>query len=118
MLELRPMMSMPLHQKQIRDMQFSLCQNDVILTVSMDKKAILYNCSGNVTVQTFLTDYPLWSCCWDEVQTHIFYIGCSNGSIIAYDIRSPQDPLVTYPQGPDTSPVCRLKYVSPAYQAK
>lgn len=59
MLELRAIWSSPIHQKQIRDMQFSLCQNDVLLTVSLDKKATLHNCGGNVTVHTFQTEYPL-----------------------------------------------------------
>ncbi|XP_035703729.1 E3 ubiquitin-protein ligase RFWD3 isoform X2 [Folsomia candida] len=117
MLELRAIWSSPIHQKQIRDMQFSLCQNDVLLTVSLDKKATLHNCGGNVTVHTFQTEYPLWSCAWDEVHSEIFYLGCSNGSIVAYDMRSMSDPLAIYPQGQDKSPVCRLRYVNPTYQA-
>lgn len=118
MLEIRPTVSTPIHQKQIRDMQFSPNQSDVLLSVSFDKKAILYNCSGNVSVQTFTTPALLWSCAWDEVQQHTFYVGTQNGQIIAYDVRSPQEPLATYAQGQDPSPVCRIKYVRPSYQSK
>jgi WD40 repeat protein len=118
MLELRPTLSMPIHQKQIRDLQFSPSQRDVLLTVALDKKAILYNCNGNVTIQTFNTDCPLWSCTWDDVKQYLFYVGCSNGQIIAYDIRNPLTPYGTYLQGGDTSPICKIKYVRPTYRSK
>jgi E3 ubiquitin-protein ligase RFWD3 len=119
MLEMRPSVFLPIHQKQIRDMAFSLSQNNILLTASLDKKAVLFNCNGNVTVQTFQTEHPLWSCVWDEVNQYMLYLGTSNGQIISFDIRSPVDPVATFPvANGDSSPVCRLKFVRPTYQSK
>jgi len=119
LLEMRPSVSLPIHQKQIRDMAFSLNQTNFLLTVSLDKKAVLFNCSTNVPVQNFQTECPLWSCCWDEIKRYMFYVGTHNGQIILFDIRTPSEPVATFsvPSG-DTSPVCRLKFVTPAYQSR
>lgn len=106
-----------LHQKEIRDLCFSTSQSDILLSVGMDKKAILTNCNSNVTIQSYQTDYPLWSCAWNELNQYVFYIGTANGSIISHDIRKPNEVLktVTIPSDEDRSPIARLLFVNPSY---
>lgn len=118
-LDLTPSRSFPVHQKPLRDMAFSVIQNDLLLTVGLDKKAVLFNCNSNCPVQTFNTQYPLWSCCWNSVSQNIFYVGSMNGQVISYDIRAPQEPVETLSiPTTDTGPVARLKYVPPTYQGQ
>lgn len=118
-LDLSPSRSFPVHQKPLRDMAFSVIQNDLLLTVGLDRKAVLFNCNSNCPVQTFNTQYPLWSCCWNSVSQNIFYVGSMNGQVTSYDIRAPQEPVETFSiPTTDTSAVARLKYVPPTYQGQ
>lgn len=118
-LDMKPFQSFPVHQKCIRDLAFSPSQNDLLLTVGLDKKAVLFNCNSNCTVQTFNTTAPVWACCWNSVNQNLFYIGSMSGQVITYDIRAPQEPVGTLcPPSSDRSGVARLKFVPPAYQSQ
>lgn len=118
-LDMHAFQSFPIHQRALRDMSFSSSQTDLLLTVGLDKKAVLFNCTSNCAVQTFITDHSLWSCCWNTVQEHIFYVGSVNGKVTSYDIRAPQQPLgvLTVPTS-DKSGVNRMKFIPPAYQSQ
>ncbi|CAL8118232.1 unnamed protein product [Orchesella dallaii] len=116
-LDMKAFQSFPVHQRALRDMAFSQAQNDLLLTVGLDKKAVLFNCNSNCPVQTFPTESPLWSCCWNSVDQNIFYVGNVTGKIISYDIRAPQEPLSTLDiPTPCKDAAARLKFVPPAYQ--
>ncbi|ODN04098.1 E3 ubiquitin-protein ligase RFWD3 [Orchesella cincta] len=116
-LDMKAFQSFPVHQRALRDMAFSQGQNDLLLTVGLDKKAVLFNCNSNCPVQTFTTQTPLWSCCWNTVNHNIFYVGSVMGKITSYDIRAPQEPLSTLDIPTNCKDaVARIKFVPPAYQ--
>jgi len=119
LLELKPSTSSPIHQKQIRDLEFGENFPDILLSVGLDKKAILFSVTGNVAVKTFDEESPLWSCAWDQVHMNQFYAGTANGTIVSYDVRSPSQKLATLTiPTPDRSPICSLKFIPQAYQSR
>ncbi|KAJ9585898.1 hypothetical protein L9F63_020461, partial [Diploptera punctata] len=101
-----------LHPKPIRDMSFHPQRNDMLLSVSLDRCAKLLNVSNNAVVQSYTTDNPLWSCCWDADNSNMFFIGTCNGAILHYDIRSNSEPLNKLTHD-DPSPVSSLVAVPP-----
>jgi len=117
LLDMKLNQQTPIHQKEIRDMEFSPHQSDTLLSVGMDKKAILTDVRLNVSVQTYNADCPLWSCAWSSVSQHLFYAGGSNGMLLTYDLRNPREHassvLVT---NTETSPVAGICFVPPSYQ--
>lgn len=105
----------PLHHKEIRDLEFSNSQGDILLSVGLDKKAILTNCTTNVTVQVFTAESPLWSCTWGKMGQHVFYTGTANGQVLAFDVRRPGDVLKTLVMpSTDKTPIASVKFITPS----
>ena len=103
-----------LHPKPIRDMAFHPHRRDILLSVSLDRCVKLLNVSTNTVVQSCTTDSPLWSCCWDTDNSHIFFVGTCNGAILQYDTRSTSEPLNKLTCLDDLSPVTSLVAVPPS----
>ncbi|XP_069668754.1 E3 ubiquitin-protein ligase rfwd3.L-like [Periplaneta americana] len=110
-LEFRPIQFVFLHPKPIRDMAFHPQRNDILLSVSLDRCAKLFNVANNTVVQTYTADNPLWSCCWDADNTNLFFAGTSNGLILQYDVRFPNEPVGRLTSTADSSPVTSLAAV-------
>lgn len=119
MVDMKPYQSFPIHQRALRDMGFSPDQPELLLTVGLDRKAVLFNVQNNCNAQTFQAESPLWSCCWNGLRPHIFYVGTANGQIISYDIRNPAQTLgsIVLP-APEKSAVARLRFVPPSYESQ
>ncbi|KAF0310415.1 E3 ubiquitin-protein ligase RFWD3 [Amphibalanus amphitrite] len=107
-LDMRPLQFVSLHQKQIRDVRFSPEQRDLLLSVSLDRRAKITNVCGNTLVQTYECAAPVWSCAWDRDAPHTFYAGLQSGAVVAFDTRAGCEPLMQLEGG---SPVVALRHV-------
>lgn len=103
----KPLAFIPLHTLQIRDICFHPAQNWV-LTVSMDKSFKVSNTDTNTLLYTTSQQMPLWSCCWDADNHHVFYIGTQSGAVVKYDIRNINQPVCTLAVPGDMSPVVSI----------
>lgn len=102
----------PLHSKQIRDIDFNLNKQDLLLSVSLDKIAKISNMSSNATVISYTCDYPLWSCCWNSDKSNQFFVGSSFGNVSHFDtVNNTDGPINTY-QVSGSGPIVSLCYVS------
>ncbi|XP_037087583.1 E3 ubiquitin-protein ligase RFWD3-like [Pollicipes pollicipes] len=111
-LDMRPQQFVSLHQKQIRDVRFSPEQRDLLLSVSLDRRAKLTNVCGNTLVQTYDCESPCWSCAWDRDAPHLFYVGLQSGAVLAFDTRAGAAPLDELAAAGHASPVVSLRHVS------
>ena len=93
---------------QIRDVRFSPEQRDLLLSVSLDRRAKITNICGNTLVQTYECSAPVWSCAWDRDAPHTFYAGLQSGDVLAFDTRAGSEPLLRLEGG---SPVVALRHV-------
>nr|CAD7256949.1 unnamed protein product [Timema shepardi] len=113
-LDFRPTQFAFLHQKPIRDMTFQPHQNKLLLSVSLDRCAKLFDMTSNSVVQIYNADNPLWSCCWDEGNPYKFFAGSQNGKVLEYDTRRVGDLVGRAVEGGDTSPVVSLASFPPS----
>lgn len=95
---------LPLHSDAIRDVAFHP-ENNCLLTASLDKSCKYIDCSTNSSAITVGCGVELWSCCWDCINTNIFYVGTRQGSIFKYDIRQTANYVSVYNVPGDMSPV-------------
>lgn len=109
--EFRPTQFVFLHPKAIRDLAFHPLRNDMLLSVSLDRCAKLFNVSSNTVVQSYTTDSQLWSCCWDANNSNLFFVGTNNGAVLQYDARSTSGPVCSITSPDDSSPVTSLAAV-------
>lgn len=107
-MEFQPTQFVFLHRKAIRDLAFHPLRNDMLLSVSLDRCAKLFNVSSNTVVQSYTTDSPLWSCCWDAENSNLFFVGTNNGAVLQYDVRFTDDPVCKLTSPDDSSPVISL----------
>lgn len=110
-VEFRPTQFVFLHSKAIRDLAFHPLRNDILLSVSLDRCAKLFNISSNTTIHTYTTDSPLWSCCWDADNSNLFFVGTNNGIVLQYDTRFTNGPVCKLSSSNDSSPVSSLAAV-------
>ena len=89
-------------------MRFSPEQRDLLLSVSLDRRAKITNLCGNMLVQTYECAAPVWSCAWDRDAPHTFYAGLQSGAVLAFDTRAGSEPLLRLDGG---SPVVALRHV-------
>ncbi|XP_044732146.1 E3 ubiquitin-protein ligase RFWD3-like [Chrysoperla carnea] len=99
----------PLHSKLIRDLAFHPQTGEWLLSVSLDKSAKLTNVATNVIINTFQTDMPLWSCCWDANDPNLFYVG--GQKVLQFDVRNPSEPSKTFVTPNDPTSVIALASV-------
>ncbi|EEB16511.1 conserved hypothetical protein [Pediculus humanus corporis] len=104
---------MLLHTKTIRDIKFHPISSNLILSVGFDKCAKISDLQIKSVIHTFVADYALWSCCWDEEDSNFIYVGTGKGTVLLYDIRSPNAPITDLKLTGDTSSVVSLCYISP-----
>jgi E3 ubiquitin-protein ligase RFWD3 len=107
----RPTQFVFLHPRAIRDLAFHPLRNDMLLSVSLDRCAKLFNVSSNTVVQSYTTDNQLWSCCWDANNSNLFFVGTNNGAVLQYDARSTNGPVCKITSPDDSSPVTSLAAV-------
>lgn len=100
-----------LHRKPIRDMAFHLEQNNLLLTVSLDKTAKLVNVQSDVSVHTYSCDAPLWSCAWNEDNKSQFFVGTQTGKVLLYDTHKPGQHVDCWSETNNMSPVTGLAYL-------
>jgi len=100
-----------LHRKPIRDMAFHLEQNDLLLTVSLDKTAKLVNVQSDVSVHSYACDAPLWSCAWNGDNKSQFFVGTQTGKVLLYDTRKPGHHVDSWAETNNMSPVTGLAYL-------
>lgn len=110
-VEFRPTQFVFLHPRAIRDLAFHPLRNDMLLSVSLDRCAKLFNVASNTVVQSYTTDNQLWSCCWDADNSNLFFIGTNNGAVLQYDVRSTAGPICRITSPEDSSPVTSLAAV-------
>ena len=99
------------HRKPIRDMAFHLEQNDLLLTVSLDKTAKLVNVHSDVAVATYSCDAPLWSCAWNGDNKNQFFVGTATGKVLLYDTRKSNEAVESWSEPNQMSPVTGLAYL-------
>ncbi|KAK4004882.1 E3 ubiquitin-protein ligase RFWD3 [Daphnia magna] len=99
------------HRKPIRDMAFHLEQNDLLLTVSLDKTAKLVNVHSDIAVTSYSCDAPLWSCAWNADNKYQFFVGTGTGKVLLYDTRKPGDAVDCWSEPNSMSPVTGLAYL-------
>ncbi|KAG5315306.1 RFWD3 ligase, partial [Pseudoatta argentina] len=102
-----------LHTQAIRDLTFHSTQQTILLSVGFDKCAKLVDIQNNVTVHTYQTEYPLWSCCWSGDNPNVFLTGAQNGVIFQFDIRQTSSALSVLEGNGDKSPVVSMARVPP-----
>lgn len=101
----------PLHSKQIRDLQFNRVKCDLLLSVGIDKVAKVTNVSSNSTVVLYTTKYPLWCCCWNSKKVNEFFAGTSAGSVCHFDtVQNSREPVASY-QISGSGPVVSIAHV-------
>lgn len=100
-----------LHRKPIRDMAFHLEQNDLLLTVSLDKTAKLVNVQSDIAVHSYACDAPLWSCAWNGDNKSQFFVGTQTGKVLLYDTRKPGQYVDSWAEANNMSPVTGLAYL-------
>ncbi|XP_021936864.1 E3 ubiquitin-protein ligase RFWD3-like isoform X2 [Zootermopsis nevadensis] len=98
----------PIHEKEIRDLAFHPLRYDMLLSVSLDQSAKLFDVANNRIFEIYPSDNPLWSCCWDVVNTNLFYVGTSKGAVIQHDIRYSTKPVWKITTPNDSSPVTSI----------
>ena len=99
------------HRKPIRDMAFHLEQNDLLLTVSLDKTAKLVNVHSDIAVTSYSADAPLWSCAWNADNKYQFFVGTGTGKVLLYDMRKPGETVDCWSDASSMSPVTGLAYL-------
>ncbi|XP_018371828.1 PREDICTED: E3 ubiquitin-protein ligase RFWD3-like isoform X2 [Trachymyrmex cornetzi] len=102
-----------LHTQAIRDLTFHSTQQTILLSVGFDKCAKLVDIQNNMTVHTYQTEYPLWSCCWSGDNPNVFLTGAQNGVISQFDIRQTSSALSVLGGNGDKSPVVSMAGVPP-----
>ncbi|XP_018337891.1 PREDICTED: E3 ubiquitin-protein ligase RFWD3-like isoform X3 [Trachymyrmex septentrionalis] len=102
-----------LHTQAIRDLTFHSTQQTILLSVGFDKCAKLVDIQNNVTVHTYQTECPLWSCCWSGDNPNVFLTGAQNGVISQFDIRQTSSALSVLEGNGDKSPVVSMAGVPP-----
>ncbi|XP_025989021.1 E3 ubiquitin-protein ligase RFWD3 isoform X2 [Solenopsis invicta] len=102
-----------LHTDAIRDMTFHYTQQTILLSVGFDKCAKLMDIQNNITVHTYQTEYPLWSCCWSGDNPNVFLTGAQNGTITQFDIRQTSCAVNVLEGNGDRSPVVSMATVPP-----
>lgn len=94
-----------LHVKPIRDVKYSQ-PRDLLLSVGLDSAArIVERGIPSMTVQC---GQALWSCSWDFLRSHEFYVGGQGGVVHHYDVRNPRTYMHTMNAPGDMSPVVSL----------
>lgn len=78
-------------KKVIRDAVFSPFSSNILLCVSIEGCAKLFDVHNNAVVESFEAPYPLWSCCWSENEPFKFYCGSQNGVVYMFDQRYPNN---------------------------
>lgn len=104
----RPQQFMFLHPKPIRDMNFHPQKNELLLSVSFDRSAKLLDITCNAVVHTYTTDNPLWSCCWDDSNPNMLFVGSQNGVVTQFDLRQTGSAISRLCEVGETSPVTSL----------
>ncbi|KAF8560929.1 DEAD box ATP-dependent RNA helicase [Paragonimus westermani] len=111
-VEQRPLKYIHLHCQPIRDLAFhSNAQDGLLISASLDKSVRLTSLLTDQVVQTYQCPSPVWSCCWASPDPHRLFAGCSNGSVLVFDIRFTSGPVATLTVPENTSPVIGLQYV-------
>ena len=82
-----------IHTKTIRDVRFCPDGSGMVLTVGLDKKAMLTNLTANTVVQSYTLSSPAWTCCW--ASQFKFYCGLTNHSIVEFDTRNTRHAVQT-----------------------
>nr|XP_023011854.1 E3 ubiquitin-protein ligase RFWD3-like isoform X1 [Leptinotarsa decemlineata] len=100
----KPLAFIPLHNKQIRDVCFHPV-NNWFLTTSLDKSFKVVDTISNVVSHTSSHTVPLWSCCWDNNNQNLLYVGTQSGDVVKYDVRVMNTVLSTLSVPGDMSPV-------------
>nr|XP_022904113.1 E3 ubiquitin-protein ligase RFWD3 [Onthophagus taurus] len=109
----KPTAFIGLHTAKIRDMKFHN-ENPWILTAAMDKTSTIVDFNNNIKVLSISCDAPIWSCCWDQDISPIFYLGTNRGMVLKYDMRNPSQILDTLESPGDMSPVVSIQGVKRA----
>ncbi|CAL8074268.1 unnamed protein product [Calicophoron daubneyi] len=115
-IEQRPLKYIHLHAQPIRDIAFHPdAQDGILCSASLDKSLRLTSLLADQVVQTYHCPAPVWSCCWASPNPHRLFAGCSNGSVLVFDIRVTSGPITTLTVPENGSPVIGLQYchVSP-----
>ncbi|KAF5405287.1 Ring finger and WD repeat domain 3 [Paragonimus heterotremus] len=111
-VEQRPLKYIHLHCQPVRDLAFhSNAQDGLLISASLDKSVRLTSLLTDQVVQTYQCPSPVWSCCWASPDPHRLFAGCSNGSVLVFDIRFTSGPVATLTVPENTSPVIGLQYV-------
>lgn len=97
----------PLHSKVIRDLKFNH-SSSYLLSVSLDKSIKISDLNSNSTISTYTFDSMLWSCCWDESNQNLFYVGSQQGATTKFDLRNMSEPVKSTKVTGDWSPVVSL----------
>ncbi|KAF5295502.1 hypothetical protein FQR65_LT10490 [Abscondita terminalis] len=106
----KPTAYIPLHLNPIRDIKFH-SEKPWLLSVSLDKTAKITDINTTTPVCFFKIDSPLWSCCWDSVDSNYLYLGQQRGSTIKFDIRNTSVPVNVLEIPGDMSPVVSVASV-------
>ncbi|XP_053207344.1 E3 ubiquitin-protein ligase RFWD3-like [Panonychus citri] len=101
-----------LHEKQIKDIAFHPF-DAVVLSASLDKTVKITDIFSSTAVATFTCASPVWSCCWNEVDTRTFYAGLSNGTVHEFDTRNNTEPksIISAPPGTTGTPCVSVNFV-------
>jgi E3 ubiquitin-protein ligase RFWD3 len=100
-----------IHDKCIRDVQFSPRGDGIVVTTGLDKTLQLSSIHSNVLVHKYSLPVPGWSCCWNYDQPTYIYCGLANGSIMIFDTRRTDCHVEELKRNDSLVPVTSLAYV-------
>lgn len=105
----KPLSFLPLHKGAIRDIRYHTT-NDLLLSASLDKTVKVSSCQSNTNsiVCSYTTDSQLWCCCWDALNSNIFYVGNNLGSVTSFDMRQTNESLSTINAPDGNSPIMSI----------
>lgn len=83
-----------IHKDAIRDVR---CKNDKLLCASFDSTASIIDAKTLKEIISFPTETKAWSCEWSSNE-HFCYVGCQDGSVKIFDIRSPNEHVNILPK--------------------
>lgn len=95
-LEARSSEYVSIHQNTIRDVSFNTRGDRLLLSASMDKTVKITSMTSNTVVQSYNCSSPVWSCCWNDLNTNFMNAGLQNGQCLIFDIRKTVEPLKSF----------------------
>ncbi|XP_050682900.1 E3 ubiquitin-protein ligase RFWD3-like [Leptidea sinapis] len=104
-VDYKPGQFVHLHPKPIRDITYSQ-PRDLLLSVGLDGSARVLE--RGIPGASVACGMPLWSCSWDHMRSHEFYVGGVGGAVHQYDVRNPGAYLRRLVAPGDLSPVVSL----------